>query len=111
MLERVGVSLRDAIDDVAETVQPDKPEHAASLGDGGQGEFETGKQEAAPVRRHPSFRAFANYGGTETPPLARPVSPGEEAFNPDADGSLEKPFQTDPILRCVPLPPSSVAWR
>lgn len=98
MLERVGVRLRGAIADVAETVQPDNPEHAGSLGSGGDGE----RDEVVPLRRHPAFAAFANSygsGGTETPPLARPVSPGE--YDPEATGSESKPYPTDPILRCA----------
>ncbi|KAL8286209.1 hypothetical protein RQP46_004697 [Phenoliferia psychrophenolica] len=97
MLERVGVRLRE----VAETVQPDNPEHAGSLGNGGLGEDEggsPGKEEREPVRRHPSFAAFANYGGTETPPLARAVSPNPEDFDPEVTGEEGTPFQTDPIL-------------
>lgn len=102
MLERVGVRLREAIDDVAETVQPDNPEHAVEVGDGGSSEdvsstAETLRNEETPLR-HPAFAAFSKYDGTDTPPLARPVSPGELEFHEAAPGAAAHPFSTDPVL-------------
>lgn len=101
MLERVGVKLRSAMEEVAENVQPDNPDHSYSdlALDGASAELmhDSKLDERSPVIRHPAVAAFTNYGGTETPPLARPVSPGN-ATDELATGSDKKPYPTDPVL-------------
>ena len=92
MLERVGIRLAQAIDDVAETAQPNNPEYAIEGGE--TNDVEGGERT---MLKDPSFATFSTYGGTETPTLARPVSPGMED-DPSATGSAEHPYPTDPVL-------------
>lgn len=104
-LSRVGMRLRNAIDDVVQTVQPDNPERFVETCEDSGDESETNFAEES-VLRHPSLAGFGNYGGTETPPLARPASPGRsllaENENDTANtrvGQGRKPHHpTDPVL-------------
>ncbi|KAI5479229.1 lipid particle protein [Pseudohyphozyma bogoriensis] len=91
-LGRLGAQVRSAFEEVSdETLQPDNPEH----------EVETSHLTAEDLEeentrlKHPSFAAFASYGGTETPPIARAVSPALELRD---ESKPEKRHPTDPIL-------------
>lgn len=96
MLERVGIRIAQAIDDVAETAQPSNPEYAIDGGETPKSELDEEEGERT-FLKDPSFANFATYGGTETPPLTRPISPGLQD-DPTATGSASNPYPTDPVL-------------
>lgn len=88
MLERVGVKLREVAEEVGGA---DNPEYAAGLES-----LETptpndseAEEEQRTLKTHPAFQALASYGGTDTPPLSRPIPP---------TATSSSPVPTDPIL-------------
>jgi hypothetical protein len=111
-LERVNITLQQAADEVAgvhhgEGASSDNlsatsstPLNVAYDGHNANNVAYDGhdaKDESASLK-HPVFSAFASYSeGTETPPLARPLSPGR-LVDSEAVGSKEKPYPTDPVL-------------
>lgn len=99
-LERVNITLQEAADEVV----------GVHHGEGGASSDASSATSSTPLSvaydgqtnevdtpKHPSFAAFASYNGTETPPLARPLSP-RRVVDPQAVGSKEKPYPTDPVL-------------
>lgn len=101
MLERVGIVVREAIEEVlVDAVNPNEhPELALESNGSGGGESgsSSSSDERTPLR--PSFAAFSSYKeGIDTPPLTRPGSPGQRV-DPEATGKDGgKPYPTDPIL-------------
>lgn len=89
MLERVGISLNAAMEEVAEIALPDTPSLAIDGGDS--------LEDERTALRGPAFAKFANYNGAGTPELSRAGSPGL-VEDPSATGSKEAPYPTDPIL-------------
>lgn len=98
MLERVGVRLRE----VAEMTGADNPEFAAGL------QVDGDESTAAPslednertTLKHPAFEALASYGGTDTPPLSRPLSPPRRNISTlsTTDHNDATTYATDPVL-------------
>ncbi|KAK4704506.1 hypothetical protein P7C70_g1702, partial [Phenoliferia sp. Uapishka_3] len=89
MLDRVGLRLREAMEEAVES------------GVGGSEEMESersGDGEGKALRKGEGLvRGYGGTGGTETPVLARSASPGQDV-DPEATGSLAHPYPTDPIL-------------
>ncbi|ORY90238.1 putative serine esterase-domain-containing protein [Leucosporidium creatinivorum] len=102
MLERVGVKLREVAENVGGA---DNPEYALGLDTPASGaETPNGNgaaedlAEAQQLKQHPAFQALASYGGTDTPPLSRPLIPLPSSSSSSPSGDLSKPLPTDPIL-------------
>lgn len=100
MLERVGVKLREVAENVGGADNPeyalglDTPESSGINTPNGDGAAED-LAESAQLKQHPAFQALASYGGTDTPPLSRPLIPRPSSSH-YPQGDLSKP--TDPIL-------------
>ncbi|KAM0755796.1 DUF676-domain-containing protein [Meredithblackwellia eburnea MCA 4105] len=107
-LKRVGVEarVRQAVGDVVENAQSDNPEDSVAEGSSMAKDIDTETEENPVLVRHPSLAPFTNYGGTDTPPLARPVSPSHINLPSSLSTALPVPiptsspsrYPTDPIL-------------
>lgn len=85
MLERVGISLNAAMEEVAEIALPDTPALAMD-----------GEADEHTTLRGPAVDRF-KYDGAGTPELARAGSPGL-VEDSSATGSRDAPYPTDPVL-------------
>lgn len=94
MLERVGVKIGERVQEVVDVATGETDEPTSN---GTSESSHSTPMEERGLLKHPSLVAFASYGGTETPPLARPTSPGDKV-DVGADGSLQNPYPSDPVL-------------
>ena len=94
MLERVGVKIGERVQEVVDVATGETDEPTSN---GTSDSNHSTPMEERGLLKHPSLVAFASYGGTETPPLARPTSPGDKV-DVGADGSLQNPYPSDPVL-------------
>ena len=93
MLERVGVKIGERVQEVVDVATGETDEPSSS----GTSTLSGPPMEERGLLKHPALAAFQSYGGTETPPLARPTSPGDKV-DVAADGSLDHPYPSDPVL-------------